>query len=72
MYQKIVLPSQADFAPVSPLLTIKQIASRWLVSKETVERRIRSGQLPALKLGRCVRVSADALVNYESTRNFIA
>lgn len=70
MNQIILLPSQDDFAPVSPLLTTKQIASRWLVSVETVERRIRSGQLPALKLGRCVRVSADALAEYENKRNF--
>ena len=70
MNQNIIPPSQDDFVPVSPLLTTKQIASRWLVSVETVERRIRSGQLPALKLGRCVRVRADALAEYENNRNF--
>jgi excisionase family DNA binding protein len=52
-----------------PLLTMSQIAERWRVSIETVKRRIRSGQLPALKLGRCVRVSPTCLVDYENKRN---
>lgn len=51
------------------LLTMSQIAERWRVSIETVKRRIRSGQLPALKLGRCVRVSPTCLVDYEKKRN---
>lgn len=51
------------------LLTMSQIAERWQVSTETVKRRIRSGQLPALKLGRCVRVSPTCLVDYENKRN---
>jgi excisionase family DNA binding protein len=50
------------------LLTMPQIAERWQVSVETVKRRIRTGQLPALKLGRCVRVSYNCLVNYENDR----
>jgi excisionase family DNA binding protein len=50
------------------LLTMSQIAERWRVSIETVKRRIRSGQLPALKLGRCVRVSPTTLVAYENNR----
>lgn len=51
-----------------PLLTMSQIAERWQVSIETVKRRIRSGQLPALKLGRSVRVSPTTLVAYEKNR----
>jgi excisionase family DNA binding protein len=50
------------------LLTMSQVAERWQVSIETVKRRIRSGQLPALKLGRCVRVSPTCLVAYENNR----
>lgn len=53
----------------SALLTMPQIAERWQVSIETVKRRIRSGQLTALKLGRCVRVSPACLVDYENKRN---
>jgi excisionase family DNA binding protein len=53
---------------MSALLTMSQIAERWQVSIETVKRRIRSGQLPALKLGRCVRVSPTCLVAYENNR----
>ena len=50
-------------------MTMSQIAERWRVSIETVKRRIRSGQLPALKLGRCVRVSPICLMDYENKRN---
>jgi excisionase family DNA binding protein len=53
---------------MSALLTMSQIAERWQVSIETVKRRIRSGQLPALKLGRSVRVSPTTLVAYENNR----
>lgn len=52
----------------APLMTMSQVAERWQVSIETVKRRIRSGQLPALKLGRCVRVSPTCLVAYENNR----
>ena len=52
------------------LLTIAQIASRWQVSAETVERRIRSGELPATKLGRSVRVHPEVLSEYEQDRDF--
>jgi excisionase family DNA binding protein len=54
------------------LLTIPQIAKRWQVSTETVERRIRSGQLPAIKLGHCVRVCPAQLAEYEKNRTFKA
>lgn len=52
------------------LMTINQIASRWQVSTETVERRIRRGELPALKLGRCVRIRPAALAQYEQAHRF--
>jgi excisionase family DNA binding protein len=52
----------------APLMTMSQVAERWQLSIETVKRRIRSGQLPALKLGRCVRVSPTCLVAYENNR----
>jgi excisionase family DNA binding protein len=53
------------------LLKIPQIAERWQVSIETVERRIRSGQLPALKIGRNIRVCPDTLIKYEKSRNIL-
>jgi excisionase family DNA binding protein len=56
----------------SELLTISQIAQRWKVSTETVKRRIRSGQLPALKLGRCVRINSICLMQYENKRQLTA
>ena len=61
-----------DTKHTSELLTISQIAQRWKVSTETVKRRIRSGQLPALKLGRCVRVNSTCLMQYEDKRQLTA
>jgi excisionase family DNA binding protein len=61
---------QAEIQPA--LLTINDIAQHWQVSAETVERRIRSGELPALKLGRSVRVRPEALAAYEQTRTLAA
>ena len=37
------------------LLTRRHLASRWAVSKETLQRHERAGKLPFLKLGRDVR-----------------
>jgi predicted DNA-binding transcriptional regulator AlpA len=37
------------------LLSRRQLAERWAVSKETLKRRERAGQLPFLKLGKVVR-----------------
>jgi predicted DNA-binding transcriptional regulator AlpA len=37
------------------LLSRRQLAARWGVSKETLKRREKAGQLPFLKLGKVVR-----------------
>jgi predicted DNA-binding transcriptional regulator AlpA len=37
------------------LLSRRQLAERWGVSKETLKRREKAGRLPFLKLGKVVR-----------------
>lgn len=61
-------PQLGGQSTLPQFVTIRQIADRWQVSTETVERRIRSGELPASKLGRCVRVRREILETYEKDR----
>jgi excisionase family DNA binding protein len=46
------------------LLTVEQVAERLSVSTRTVRRLIDSGELPAHRMGRMVRVSVDDLERY--------
>jgi excisionase family DNA binding protein len=46
------------------LLTINEIAERMRVSKMTVYRLIHHGALPALRIGRCFRVSATEFARF--------
>ena len=49
------------------LLTVEQAATRLAVSQRTVRRLVASGQLPAVRLGRLVRVSPVMLEAYLAT-----
>jgi excisionase family DNA binding protein len=40
------------------LLTVNQLAELWQVSSRTVRRMIKDGRLPAVRLGRAVRIPA--------------
>jgi len=40
---------------LTQMLSRRQLATRWAVSKETLKRREKAGILPFLKLGRDVR-----------------
>lgn len=46
------------------LWTVQEVARQLQVSARTVFRLIERGQLPGLKLGRLVRVPADAVLEY--------
>jgi excisionase family DNA binding protein len=48
--------------PTDELVTMAAFARRRSISESTVRAAIRSGQLPAVKIGRAVRVSADAQI----------
>ena len=47
------------------LLTRRQLASRWQVSKETIKRRDKAGVLPVLKLGRDARYRLSDVLRLE-------
>lgn len=49
-------------APSDELVTMATFARRRSISESTVRAAIRSGQLPAVKIGRAVRVRADAQI----------
>lgn len=46
------------------LLTASEVAERLRVSTMTVYRLIRSGELPAVRVGRNYRVRSDDLLSY--------
>ncbi|WP_425309753.1 excisionase family DNA-binding protein [Falsirhodobacter halotolerans] len=45
--------------------TPEMIADRWMCSGETVRQMIRDGRLPAFRVGRMMRVTNQALEEYE-------
>ncbi len=52
----------ARAAPADELLTMAEFARRHSISESTVRAAIRAGRLPAVKIGRAVRVRADAQI----------
>jgi excisionase family DNA binding protein len=41
-----------------PLMTVSELAEHWAVSRDTVDRMIRAGAIPVVRVGsRCVRVN---------------
>jgi excisionase family DNA binding protein len=52
--------------PSAPFLTIRELASRWRCSTETIKRRRRSGHIATYKLGGIVRFRLSDVVAYES------
>jgi excisionase family DNA binding protein len=52
-------------APAKPLaFTDEEVGSLLHVSKRTVSRMRKSGVLPFLRIGRAVRIPADAISNF--------
>ncbi len=47
-----------------PLLRMSEVAARLSVSVDTVRRRIRAGDLPAVRIGTSVRVPPEAVTVY--------
>lgn len=47
------------------VLTIKQVAERWHVDRDTIYRMISSGKLKAFQVGRQWRVTAETVAEYE-------
>ena len=43
------------------MLTVEEVATELRVSKETVRRWVRSGQLPSVKLPRGIRIPSEVI-----------
>jgi len=53
-----------EWLDTGPLLSRSEAAERLAVSKSTIYRLIRSGELPAFRVGHQVRIGAVDLENY--------
>jgi len=53
-----------EWLATGPLLSRSEAAERLAVSKSTIYRLIRSGELPAYKVGHGIRVAQTDLENY--------
>jgi excisionase family DNA binding protein len=71
-------PKSAPSPPIDrlapeQLLTVSEVAGRLAVSEKTIRRWIAAGSLPAVRLGRLVRVSSKLLIEFiqlnESSRH---
>jgi excisionase family DNA binding protein len=56
----------ADKAPLPLFFTIRELAARWRVDPRTVRRKIKLGELRAVRIGRQLRVSPDEAERYEA------
>lgn len=52
----------------NPLLTVGEVAQQMRVSKMTVYRLIKSGQLPAIRVGKNYRLRRGDVQNYLTDR----
>jgi excisionase family DNA binding protein len=48
--------------PTSAFYTVAEVASYYGVSRQTIWREIRSGEIPAVRVGRCLRIPRNAAV----------
>ena len=48
-------------------LTVPELAARWRISDRTVQRLIKRGALPHLRIGRQVRLGLDDILAFERT-----
>jgi excisionase family DNA binding protein len=57
-----VLAATRAVPAADELVTMETFARRWSISESTVRAAIRDGRLPAVKIGRAVRVRGDAQI----------
>jgi excisionase family DNA binding protein len=48
--------------PASAFYTVAEVAQYYGVSRQTIWRQIRSGDIPAMRVGRCLRIPRNAAV----------
>ncbi len=46
-------------------MTPEMLAERWMVSAETVRQLVKRGELRGFRVGRMIRIPADAVEEYE-------
>ena len=52
---------------MSEYVSVEQVQEQLSVSRDTVDRLIDKGQIQAVKIGKCVRVSVESLEQYLKT-----
>lgn len=50
---------------------IDEVAEAYEVSRKTVEREIKRGELEAIRIGRALRIKAEALTAYELKKKVV-
>jgi excisionase family DNA binding protein len=66
---------EAPLAPetLTSHLSIEQVAQRWGVTKKSVQVKIRSGDLPAVRLGqKSIRIRLEDIEAYEAAHMYTA
>lgn len=56
---------------MTPFYTVAQIAGLLGISQDSVRRAVARGTLPAHRFGRAIRIQADDLERYLSTRRYL-
>lgn len=54
---------------MNPIFTPDQLAERWNCCANTVRKTILEGQLKAFRVGRLLRIPADAVLEFEQLQN---
>lgn len=62
------LPAKDQSAVIGPLMTVAEVAAHLRESHRTTYRRITRGELPALHLGRSIRIARLELDRFLSQR----
>jgi excisionase family DNA binding protein len=51
-------------------ISVEQVQERLSLSRDTVDRMIRRGEIQAVKIGRCVRISEEEIERYLQSHKF--
>jgi excisionase family DNA binding protein len=56
---------KTKIVPGRAFLRVDELAERWACSTRTIYNYIESGNLPAYKIGGCLRINASDIFSYE-------
>lgn len=68
MIVAVVRDELGKSAPTVEHLTVADYARRWSISPSTVRVAIREGRLPSTRIGRAIRIAAEAKISRSSTK----